>query len=613
MSVDHITSSLLRGKFFAFYAQHGSALVPSASLVPENDPSALFVSAGMQPLVPYLLGQPHPAGTRLANAQRCLRTDDIDLVGDAAHLTFFEMLGCWSLGDYFKGEAIPWSWQFLVDEEWLGLDPQRLYVTVFGGDDLVGRDEESIDLWREQFAQAGIDARLDERIFPLGRQDNWWGPVGDSGPCGPDSEMFIDVGQAPCGPECRPGCGCGKYVEICNDVFMEYEAGPDGSCTPLASKNVDVGLGVERTLAVLNGYDSVYQTDLLDPVMRQIGVLSGAACADHTVSFRVLADHVRAAAHLIADGVMPSNAEQGYVLRRLIRRAVRHGRLLGLRGEYWPPLIREVAAGHPSLLGQAQTIVERLGEEQVRFEQTLVKGLRHFNRLVQRRSGRCDGIGTIGGEEAFELFATYGFPLEITCELAREQGLTVDEEGFRRGLERHQDRSRQGAAHHFAGGLADNSARATQYHTATHLLHAALRRVLGDHAEQRGSHISAERLRFDFSHPAAVAPEQLRRVEDLVNGAIERDYPVTWREQEVDEARDSGAIGLFSERYGHRVRVYSVGDPEGLPRADSDAVTFSKEICGGPHVQRTGELGRLRIVKEQSASSGVRRVRARLE
>ena len=612
MNESVITSCLLRGKFFAFHTQHGCALIPSAPLVPQDDPTALFISAGMQPLVPNLLGEPHPAGRRLADVQRCLRTDDIELVGDAGHLTFFEMLGSWSLGDYFKAEKIPWSWQFLVGEEWLGLDPERLYITVFGGDEQVCRDEESIDLWQQQFASVGIDAPLGERIFPLDRDENWWGPVGATGPCGPDTEMFIDSGHPSCSADCRPGCGCGKYVEICNDVFMEYEMLADGSCQPLQQRNVDTGMGVERTLAAINGYESVFQSDIFAPLIERIGTLSGQDYGDHVVSFRILADHVRAAAHLIADGVVPANVEQGYVLRRLIRRAVRHGRAIGLRGDYWPPLIQEVTAVHPFLRGKASAIVERLGDEQVRFERTLGKGLRHFDRLVDRRVGRCDGIATIGGEEAFELFATHGIPLEMTQEMARERGLSVDETDFRRALERHQSRSRQGGARRFAGGLADDSERATRYHTATHLLHAALRQVLGEHVEQRGSHINAERLRFDFSHPAGVDAEQLRRVEELVNGAIHRNYPVSWLEMEVEQARSGGAIGLFPERYGDRVKVYTIGDPEGQPEADPSAATFSKEICGGPHVQSTGELGHFRIVKEQSASSGVRRVRARL-
>jgi alanyl-tRNA synthetase len=604
-----MTSSLLRGKFFAFFAQRGCALIPAAPLVPENDPSALFVSAGMQPLVPYLLGERHPAGRRLANAQRCVRTDDIELVGDAAHLTFFEMLGNWSLGDYFKAEMIPWSWEFLTGPEWLGLDPQRLCVTAFGGDERGPRDEETIELWQAQFSRAGIAAAPGERIFPMSRGENWWGPVGASGPCGPDTEMFYDTGRPRCSAECRPNCGCGKYVEVWNDVFMEYEQLADGSIQPLAQRNVDTGMGVERTAAALNCLPSVFEGDIFAPLMARIVALSGRDGRDTQVSRRILADHVRAAAHLIADGVVPSNVEQGYVVRRLIRRAVRHGRLLGLSAGFWQPLLEAVAATHPTLYGKAPAIAEQLGEEQVRFERTLERGLREFDRLVAKRSSRTDGISTLGGEDAFELFATYGFPLEMTCELARERGLQVDREGFHRAFDRHQERSREGAEARFAGGLADRSEPAVRYHTATHLLHESLRRVLGSHVEQRGSHIDAQRLRFDFSHPTRLAPEQLRRVEELVNEAIRADYPIAWQEMDPEEARRSGAIGLFPERYGAQVRVYAVGG--GADQANEP--WFSREICGGPHVTRTGELGTFRIQREQSAGSGVRRIRAVLE
>ena len=613
MNGSTLTSSLLRGKYFAFFAQRNCALISSAPLVPENDPTALFTVAGMQPLVPYLLGEPHPAGKRLVDVQRCFRTEDIDLVGDATHLTFFEMLGSWSMGDYFKEEMIPWTWEFLTGEEWLGIDPQHLHVTVFAGDEQAPKDEESIELWQKQFATVGIDARMGERIFPLDREENWWGPVGQSGPCGPDTEIFFNTGRPPCGRDCRPGCGCGKYVELCNDVFMEYNMLADGSCEPLEQKNVDMGMGMERTVAALNRMDSVFETDVFASLIDRIGELSGRECENHPVSFRVVADHVRAAAHLLAEGLLPANVEQGYVLRRLIRRAVRHGRLLGLAGDYWKPLVEEVVAAHPLLRESAETIVARLGEEQVRFERTLEKGLKQFEQLVSRRISRCDGIGRLGGEEAFDLFATYGFPLEMTCELARERGLEVDEIGFRRAFDEHQERSRQGAERRFAGGLTDHSETATRYHTATHLLHAALRRVLGEHVEQRGSHINAERLRFDFSHPARVTPEELSRVEELVNGAIGRDFPIDWTEMSPEEARRNGAIGLFTDRYGERVKVYAIGNMEGTPEGDPNAETFSKEVCGGPHVERTGLLGRFRVVKEHSASSGVRRIRGVLK
>ncbi len=604
-----MTSSLLRGKFFAFFAQRGCALVPPAPLVPENDPSALFVSAGMQPLVPYLLGEPHPAGRRLVNAQRCVRTDDIELVGDAAHLTFFEMLGNWSLGDYFRAEMIPWSWEFLTSPEWLGLDPHRLCVTVFGGDERGPRDEETIALWQAQFARASIVASPGDRIFPMGRGENWWGPVGASGPCGPDTEMFYDTGRPRCSARCRPNCGCGKYVEVWNDVFMEYEQASDGSIRPLAQRNVDTGMGVERTVAALNCLPSVFDGDMFAPLMACLAGLSRHQGPEQQVSARIVADHVRAAAHLIADGVVASNAEQGYVVRRLVRRAVRHGRLLGLPPGCWQPLITAVAATHPALHGKAAAIAEHLGEEQTRFEQTLERGLRHFERLAAKRFTRSDGISTLGGEDAFELFATYGFPLEMTAELARERGLRVDREEFQRAFAQHQQRSRQGVEARFAGGLADRSEPALRYHTATHLLHAALRQVLGPHVEQRGSHINAQRLRFDFSHPARLSPAQLQDVERRVNEAIARDLEVRWEEMDAEQARRSGAIGLFPERYGAPLRVYAICAADAGPTE----VTFSREVCGGPHVSHTGALGTFRILREQSAGSGVRRIRAVLQ
>ena len=601
-----ITYNLLRGKYFAFFTQKGCALIPSAPLVPENDPTALFVTAGMQPLVPNLLGEPHPAGRRLVGVQRCFRTGDIDEVGDICHLTFFEMLGNWSLGDYFKEEMISWSWEFLTGEQWLGIDPRRLYVTTYRGDEQVPEDRESIELWREQFGRAGIDARKGERIFPLGRDDNWWGPVGQTGPCGPDTEMFYDTGRKLCGRECRPGCNCGKYVEIWNDVFMEYNKLADGTYEPLPQQSVDTGMGVERTLTVLNGLDSVFETDLFVPLVERIGELSGRNYRECTRPFRIVADHARAAVYLIADGVAPSNVEQGYVLRRLIRRAVRHARSLGISGNFWKPLVDRVVATSPALSERGAAIADSLEEEQSRFEKSLKKGLTQFEKLAERHSA-------ISGEAAFDLFATYGFPLEMTCELARERGLQVDEPGFHLAFDRHQALSRQRSGHRFASGLADHSESSTRYHTATHLLHAALRRVLGAHVEQRGSNINPERLRFDFSHPSRVTPEELGRVEELVNAAIGRDYPVVCEEMSVEEAKKGGAIGLFADRYEGPVKVYTVGALDCPPEADPDSSTFSKEICSGPHVEQTGALGRFRILKEQSASSGVRRIRGVLE
>ena len=623
---DHrITGKELRSKFIEFFQGRGHVPIGNTPLVPEHDPSALFVSAGMQPLVPYLLGQPHPAGTRLVNVQRCFRTTDIEEVGDTTHLTLVEMLGNWSLGDYFKAEMIPWSWEFLTDAAWLGIDPERLYVTVFAGDGDVPADEECVRLWQEQFGSVGMGAAEGERIFALGREDNWWGPVGKTGPCGPDSEMFYDTRLPRCSPECQPGCACGKYVEIWNDVFMEYDQRDDGRCVPLERGNIDTGMGVARVLTVLNGLDSVYETDLLRPAVEQVwaaclagdGRSAGHEAGDVSQgrSVRIVTDHAASAAHLIADGIQPSNVEQGYILRRLIRRAFMHLRRLGVRECPWRELMAGVREGYgeayPAIEDRHVQVEEVLSAETEQFGRTLDRGLRKFRQLVERGSVRQSG--RLEGEVAFDLFATNGFPLEMTRDLATEAGIEVDEEGFRREFELHQEISRQGGQQRFAGGLADHSEATTGYHTATHLLHAALREVLGEHVEQRGSNITPQRLRFDFVHPERVAPEDLEKVGRLVNDAIASDYPVVWEERNPDEARDSGALGLFGERYGDQVCVYAVGSLGAAPRAQPGAPTFSKEICGGPHVERTGQLGSFRITKEQSASRGVRRIRAVLE
>lgn len=614
MPTYRITTTELRQKYLAFFEQRGHTRIANAPIVPEHDPTALFISAGMQPLVPYLLGQRHPAGTRLVNLQQCFRTNDIDLIGNTTHLTFMEMLGNWSLGDYFKEEMISWSWTFLTDKEWLGIDPLRLYVTVFSGDEQVEKDRESIALWQQQFSRKGIEAHLGQRIFPLGRQDNWWGPVGQSGPCGPDTEMFYDTGKKSCSNLCIPGCGCGKYVEIWNDVFMEYNKLADGTLVRLQEQNVDTGMGIARTVAVLNGLESIYDIDTLCPLIEQIGHLSGQDYRDHLVPFRIVADHVNAACHLVAGGVFPSNVEQGYVLRRLIRRAVAHARRLGIHDSIWPPLFSIVRTLHgdsyPNLETRANAILDILIEEEQQFDRTLKQGLRKFNQLVT--SGQVQNR-TIDSAQAFDLFATYGFPLEMTRELAREHGLSVDEMGFQEEFSRHQERSRQGAAQKFSGGLADHSTMSTSYHTATHLLHAALRQVLGPHVEQRGSNITTERLRFDFSHSRKVETDELEQVEHLVNEAIARDLPIHNCEMDTEEARTSGAIGLFDEKYDARVKVYCIGDPKHKPVAASHSPTFSKEICGGPHVEHTGLLGQFKITKEQSAARGIRRIRAILE
>ncbi len=608
-----ITSNQLRQMFFSFFTARGHTRITATSMVPEHDPTALFIMAGMQPLVPYLLGETHPAGQRLMNVQKCFRTDDIDIVGNATHLTFFEMLGNWSLGSYFKEEMIPWSWEFLTDEKWLGINPERLYVTVFQGDSEVAKDELSIRLWQEQFAQAGIHAQEGERIFPLGREDNWWGPVGQTGPCGPDTEMFFDTEHPPCSPECRPGCSCGKYVEIWNNVFMEFNQLADGSYERLEQKNVDTGMGMARTLAALNSVDSVFEIDTLKPLVEKIASLSGIDIQQRMESVRIVADHAHAIFFIMSDGVLPSNVEQGYVLRRLIRRVIRHGRRLKMENNFWSrlfPIVRETyGEAYPTLGEKGAQILADLEQEEIQFEKTLEKGLKKFELLAAQIQNR----GMVSGAHAFDLFATYGFPLEMTQEIAQERNLKVDVEGFGREFQRHQERSRQGAQQKFSGGLADDSAMSTRYHTATHLLHAVLRSVLGPHVEQRGSNITAERLRFDFSHPDKIGSEDLKRVEDQVNVAISLDYPVHCEEMSIDEARQGGAMGLFEEKYDAMVKVFTVGDPAYRPEADPTKPTFSKEICGGPHIERTGLLGKFKIVKEQSASRGVRRIRAVLE
>lgn len=783
-----MTAAQLRQLYLNFFVTRGHKLIPSASLIPENDPSVLFTTAGMHPLVPYLQGEPHPAGKRLVDIQKCVRVDDIDEVGDTSHHTFFEMLGNWSLGDYFKGETIDWSCEFLTDKKYLGLDPARIYVTCFAGDADAPRDEEAARAWEA----AGIPRT---RIVFLPKRDNWWGPVGATGPCGPDTEMFYDVDprRPKCSPGCGPGCHCGKYVEIWNDVFMEYEKADTGTTVlfmrhgetdgnkelrmlgsidlplnaagikeaeayrpkiadfkpdviltspleraaqtakivappgvpivveplamernpgklegmnqaeilsacpgadyikrgainycvnppggesleqarqrverlfravgqrypgkrvvvvshgdlldmslaaqksisieeavgthaatmaaeqyqlyefrPLKQKNVDTGMGLERTLAVRNGLDDDYRTELFWPLIEALERLSGRRYADverDTFAMRVIADHLRAAAFILGDerGMMPSNVEQGYVLRRLIRRAVRFGKKLGIRREQHlcrelaNVVIKQYAKAYPELSKNSGRIITELEREEAKFEKTLEKGLRQFQRLKDKG---------INGKEAFDLFQTYGFPIEMTRELAREQGVDINQAEFDKEFKIHQNISRRGAEKKFAGGLGEKTAETTRLHTATHLLHAALRQVLGTNVTQRGSNITAERLRFDFSYPTKLTDDQKQKVESLVNQAIADKLPVTKEVTTVDAAKQAGAIGLFANKYGQQVSVYTIGPSTGTGQ------NFSKEICGGPHVMNTGELGHFRITKEEASSAGVRRIKAVLE
>lgn len=590
-----LTSDKLRKKWIEFFSDRGHTPISSASLIPENDPTVLFTTAGMHPLVPYLLGQPHPAGKRLCDTQKCVRTGDIDEVGDSAHCTFFEMLGNWSLGDYFKTEMVPWSYEFLTKV--LGFDPERLAVTVFEGDSDCPRDDETAALWEK----CGIKR---ENIFYLGKKHNWWGPAGQTGPCGPDTEMFFDTGKPKCCDECSPACDCGKYVEIWNDVFMQFNKNADGTYSPLKQKNVDTGMGLERTLMNIQGLQSVYDTDVFTPIVGKIEQLSGKSIKDpeHVKAIRVVADHIRTSTFIIGDerGVTPSNVDQGYILRRLLRRAVRFGAGLGLKhGDY--SAIADVvvdiySATYPELSAARDKIKFEIDEEQTRFERTLENGIKEFEKL-------CKFLQTdvIPGKSAFRLYDTYGFPLEMTVEMARERGFKVDVDGFNERFEQHRKLSQAGAEQRFKGGLADTGELTARLHTATHLMHQALKEVLNDpNVNQRGSNITPERLRFDFSFGRALTPEELKAVEDKVNAAIAADVPVTCEEMTVDEAKAAGAVGLFATKYGEKVKVYTMGK-------------FSKEICGGPHAARTGELGHFKIVKEQSSSAGVRRIKAVLE
>ena len=643
------TANDLRALFLKFFESKGHAVIPSASVIPENDPTVLFTTAGMHPLVPYLMGEKHPMGHRLTDVQKCIRTGDIDDVGDPSHLTFFEMLGNWSLGDYFKEKMIPWSWEFLTGEEWLGLPKDRLAFTVFEGDADCPRDEEAANLWRAQ----GVK---DDHLFYLPKKSNWWGPAGVTGPCGPDTEMFWITDKPACGPDCGPDCSCGRYLEIWNDVFMQYEKQADGSFIPLKQKNVDTGMGLERTYCVLKGVKSVYDTEIFAGIIGKIEQLSGKKYMESeeiTTSIRIISDHMRTATFIIGDdrGVTPSNVDQGYVLRRLIRRAVRHGMKLGMPEgftcEIARVIIEQYRDNYPELERHSDFILEQLKLEEERFQRTLKKGMAEFEKVynnLQRRKAAFEGLKaapadadaiaaalrmlppspenlpviekvkagaldaaeldariaaceTMDGRSAFKLYDTYGFPIEITCEMAAEKGLKVDVAGFDERFRKHQEASHAGAEQRFKGGLADATEETAKLHTATHLLQAALRKVLGPEVAQKGSNITAERLRFDFSFGRKMTDEEKKEVERLVNEAIAANAPVVCEEMTVAEAKAQGAIGLFESKYGERVKVYTMGE-------------FSKEICGGPHASNTGDLKCFKIKKEEASSAGVRRIKA---
>ncbi|MBQ9280074.1 MAG: alanine--tRNA ligase [Clostridia bacterium] len=580
----------LRRKYIEFFEKHGHKAIPSAPVVPENDPTVLFTTAGMHPLVPYLLGEPHPQGKRLTDYQKCIRTGDIDSVGDASHLTFFEMMGNWSLGDYFKKESIAMSYEFLKDV--LGFDMNKISVTVFAGEEGIPRDEEAAEAWQN----AGIPK---ERIFYCSREHNWWGPAGETGPCGPDTEIFFDTGKEKCSEHCDPTCSCGKYLEIWNNVFMQYNKKQDGTLEPLKAPNVDTGLGLERVISLLEGKNNVYETELFEEVIAKIRELSKV---ENIQSYRIIADHLRASMFMIVDGVRPSNVEQGYVLRRLLRRTIRHMRKIELDpnniGILVNTFVGVLSEMYPEIPANKEILVSVIEEEKTKFLKTLEQGEKEFSKNLEK--AKSAGQSKLDGQVVFRLYDTFGFPPEMTAELAEENGISIDMKEFEELFKKHQELSRAGSEAKFKGGLADHSEKTTAYHTATHLLHKALQVVLGPHATQKGSNLTAERLRFDFANPQKVTPEELKQVEDLVNEQIQRDLVVTCEEMTLEEAKAAGATGLFENKYGDKVKVYTIGD-------------FSKEICGGPHVERTGNMGHFRITKEEGVAAGVRRIKAVLE
>ncbi|MBU1291888.1 alanine--tRNA ligase [Patescibacteria group bacterium] len=579
-------SKELRQKYLDFFKEEGHAVIPSASLIPENDPGTLFISAGMHPLVPYLMGQKHPQGNRLVNIQKCIRTTDIDKVGDTTHHTFFEMMGNWSLGNYFKKEAIEMSLEFLTSSKWLGLDKRRIAVSVFKEDENASLDQEAVDVWK------GIGIS-ESRIAKLGKKDNWWETGGQTGPCGPDTEMFYWVDDKNPAPE-KFDPQDERWVEIWNDVFMEYNKTANGKYEPLKQKNVDTGMGLERTLAVINSLDDDYKTELFINIIKKIEELSGKKYEESeeiTKYMRVIADHIKAATFIMSDdkGIAPSNLDQGYVVRRLIRRAIRYGRQLEIKDDLWTKQVAQVVISdykdiYSELERNKEFVLNQLDKEEEKFKKTLVKGLREFDK----------------GTDAFILFSTYGFPIEMTQELAKEKGIEIDVEKFNQQMKQHQELSKTASEGKFKSGLADTGEETVKLHTAAHLLLASLRKILGDHVVQRGSNITAERLRFDFSHSEKMTDQQKQEVEDLVNNIIKKDLIVICDEMTLDEAKKQGAMGVFESKYGEKVKVYTVGD-------------FSKEICAGPHVERTSQLGYFKIIKEESSSSGVRRIKAILE
>ncbi len=586
-----MTAKELRTMYVNFFKERGHKEIASASLLPENDPTVLFTTAGMHPLVPYLLGEKHPGGKRLTDIQKCVRTEDIDEVGDDTHLTFFEMMGNWSLGDYFKEESISMSFEFLT--KYLQIPVERLAVTVFEGDELVPADVEAENLWKSF-------GMKEEQIFRYGREDNWWGPAGQTGPCGPDTEIFYDMGKTKCGPNCGPSCHCGKYLEIWNNVFMQFKKKADGSFTELKQKNVDTGMGLERVLTIFNGKTNVYETELFVSIMTRLEeILETEGKNMSEREKRIVCEHIRATTFILGDPmkICPSNTEQGYILRRVIRRVIRLFKKADINKNYLCELseviINQYQDVYPELGENGEFVLEQLQKEYTLFSKTLDDGLKKAKRYLDNVGEN----GILSGELAFKLYDTYGFPIEFTSELAGEHGISVDMEGFRKKFEEHQEKSRQGAAGKFAGGLADHNEQTARLHTATHLLNGALRKVLGDEVSQRGSNITSERLRFDFSFGRKVTKEELEQVTAIVNEAIEKNIDVLLEELPLKEAYDSGAIGVFTGKYEDVVKVYTIPG-------------YSKEICGGPHAKNTGELVSFRILKEEASSAGVRRIKA---
>ena len=594
-----MTANELRSKYIAFFKSKGHAEISGKSLIPENDPSVLFTTAGMHPLVPYLLGEKHPAGTRLTDYQKCVRTGDIDEVGDPSHLTCFEMLGNWSLGDYFKKESIAFSYEFLTSKDWLALDPRKISVTVFAGDDNAPRDEEAASIWKENGMPEG-------RIAYLPASDNWWA-AGPTGPCGPDTEIFYWVGEGLPPVGSNKGTDPENWMEIWNNVFMQFNRIDENTLVPLPKQNVDTGMGLERTNCILQGKNSVYLTEVFEPIINTIEKLSNytyGTDAEKDKSVRIIADHSRSAVFILGDqkGVSPSNVGAGYVLRRLIRRAVRHGMKLGIDraflAEIAEAVVENFKCAYPELEENKGKVFKELTAEENKFRDTLKKGEAEFQKLLPNLMKNPKK--EISGKVAFRLYDTFGFPLELTQELGAENGFTVDVEGFKEAERKHQELSRTQSAGTFKGGLAERSEITTKYHTATHLLQAALRQVLGPHVAQKGSNITEERMRFDFSHPAPMTKEEIKQVENIVNEQIKRNLPVKMEIMSLDDAKKSGATALFGEKYESNVKVYTIGD-------------FSKEVCGGPHVENTGTLGTFVITKEQSSSAGVRRIKAVLK